>query len=128
MKKLKQKILVTTFAFVCATTPVFAQQAIYAVADGKLNASELTYDFYDDSLYCINVKVGHVTDIILHQGENFISAIGGDTKQWMIDKARVGNVTHIYIKPLVNSARTDIIINTNKQTFISLFGYGYRLL
>lgn len=115
--KLKQKILVTTFAFVCATTPVFAQQAIYAVADGKLNASELTYDFYDDSLYCINVKVGHVTDIILHQGENFISAIGGDTKQWMIDKARVGNVTHIYIKPLVNSARTDIIINTNKRSY-----------
>ena len=33
--KLKQKILVTTFAFVCATTPVFAQQAIYAVADGN---------------------------------------------------------------------------------------------
>lgn len=115
--KLKQKILVTTFAFVCATTPVFAQEAIYAVADGKLNASELTYDFYDDSLYCINVKVGHVTDIILHQGENFISAIGGDTKQWMIDKARVGNVTHIYIKPLVNSARTDIIINTNKRSY-----------
>ena len=115
--KLKQKILVTTFAFVCATTPVFAQEAIYAVADGKLNASELTYDFYDDSLYCINVKVGHVTDIILHQGENFISAIGGDTKQWMIDKARVGNVTHIYIKPLVNSARTDIIINTDKRSY-----------
>lgn len=115
--KLKQKILVTTFAFVCATTPVFAQEAIYAVADGKLNASELTYDFYDDSLYCVNVKVGHVTDIILHQGENFISAIGGDTKQWMIDKARVGNVTHIYIKPLVNSARTDIIINTDKRSY-----------
>ena len=38
--KIKQKILITTFAFVCATTPVFAQQAIYTVADGKLNASE----------------------------------------------------------------------------------------
>ena len=63
------------------------------------------------------MKVGHVTDIILHQGENFISAIGGDTKQWMIDKARVGNVTHIYIKPLVNSARTDIIINTDKRSY-----------
>lgn len=115
--KIKQKILSTAFALVFVTTPVLAQQAIYTVADGNLNASELTYNFYDDSLYCMNVNVGHVTDIILQQDENFISAIGGDTKQWIIDKARVGNITHIYIKPLVNNAKTDIIINTDKRSY-----------
>lgn len=113
----KNKILAMTLALNFCIFPASAQQAVYNVNDGKQIATELQYDYYANSLYCINVKVGHVTDIILHEGENFIGAIGGDTKQWMIDKARVGNVTHIYIKPLVNSARTDIIINTDKRSY-----------
>lgn len=114
---IKHSILFTTLALNLCISPAFAQQYVYQVSDGKQVAAELQYDYYDNSLYCINVKTGYVTDIILHEGENFIGAIGGDTTQWMIDKAKVGNTTHIYIKPLVDSARTNIVINTDKRSY-----------
>lgn len=114
---MKNKILTMTLALNFCIFPASAQQAVYSVSDGKQIAAELQYDYYANSLYCINVKVGHVTDIILHEGENFIGAIGGDTTQWMIDKGKVGNTTHIYLKPLTNNARTDIVINTDRRSY-----------
>lgn len=114
-KKLKILILsATIFSTMIANT---SANAIYTSNDAKQFNSELNYSYYDNSIYTVDTKVGNVTDIKLGSGENFINAIAGDTKQWLIDKAKIGSTTHVYIKPLADNIATNLIINTDVHSY-----------
>ena len=65
----------------------------------------------------MNTKLGYVNDIELKPGEMVTHIVGGDTKRWMIDKAVVGNVQHVYIKPIEPNIETNIIVNTNQRAY-----------
>lgn len=112
-----------TLLLTLALTGMFAsvvladQKAIYTVDDADVIASKVSYEYHDGSLYSVNTQIGYVTDVALHPDENFVGIIGGDTRQWAVDKAKVGDTTHVYIKPLVADVSTDMVINTDKRSY-----------
>ena len=93
------------------------QKAIYNPSDGSSKGARVTYLYKDDSLFRVNTKLGFVNDIELRPGETVTHIAGGDTKRWLIDKAVVGNVQHVYIKPIEPGIDTNIIINTNQRAY-----------
>lgn len=92
-------------------------QAVYQLPDAYNIGSVYQFEYQPESLYEINCKAGYLTDIALKPGEGVVHIAAGDTSQWMVDQSTVGNVTHIYIKPKVNSARTNMIINTQYHSY-----------
>lgn len=95
----------------------YEQKAIYEKPDGSNIGARTTFGYKDDSMFKVNTKPGFVTDIQLREGEELTYVAGGDTKSWLIDKAKVGSVQHVYIKPLEPGKHTNIIINTDMHTY-----------
>ena len=93
------------------------QKPVYVPSDGESKGARVTYEYKDDSLFYVNTKLGFVNDIELRPGEVVTHIAGGDTKRWLIDKAIVGNVQHVYIKPIEAGIDTNIIINTNQRAY-----------
>lgn len=93
------------------------QKAIYEIGDAEIIASELNYEYHPESLYNLNCQVGYLTDIVLKPGDGVTHIAAGDTAQWMIDSATIGNTTHIYVKPLVKDVDTNFIITTNRHVY-----------
>ena len=93
------------------------QKPVYVPSDGASKGARVTYVYKDDSLFRVNTKIGFVNDIELKPGEVVTHIAGGDTKRWLIDKAVVGNVQHVYIKPIEPDIDTNIIINTNQRAY-----------
>ena len=93
------------------------QKPVYVPSDGQSKGARVTYEYKVDSLFRVNTKLGYVNDIELKPGETVTHIVGGDTKRWMIDKAIVGNVQHVYIKPIEPDIETNIIINTNQRAY-----------
>ena len=95
----------------------YGQKAVYEKLDGANVGARVTFQYKDDSMFHVNTKPGFVTDIQLRDGETLTYVAGGDTKSWLIDKAMVGSVQHVYIKPLQPDKHTNIIINTDMHTY-----------
>lgn len=93
------------------------QKPVYVPSDGESKGARVVYEYKDDSLFYVNTKLGFVNDIELRPGEVVTHIAGGDTKRWLIDKAMVGNVQHVYIKPIEPDIDTNIIINTNQRAY-----------
>ncbi|MBQ7416578.1 MAG: TrbG/VirB9 family P-type conjugative transfer protein, partial [Acidaminococcaceae bacterium] len=93
------------------------QKPVYVPSDGQSKGARVTYEYKVDSLFRVNTKLGYVNDIELKPGEMVTHIVGGDTKRWMIDKAVVGNVQHVYIKPIEPNIETNIIVNTNQRAY-----------
>ena len=109
-------------AGVCGVS--FADQAIYAVEDGKQVASKTVYAFKPDSLYEVHCRVGYITDIKLKPGEAVSYSLVGDTSRWMFDQTTVGGVTHIYIKPMAEGIQTNLIVNSPTRSYRFVISEG----
>lgn len=79
--------------------------------------STMTFRYTETQLYKIYCRAGYLTDIALHKGEpiNFVG--GGDSSSWSVTTATVDDVAHIYIKPVVETGTTNLIITTNKRSY-----------
>lgn len=119
MKHKKIKILLFTFALssIFASAALAEQKAVYTMDDAYLIASRVSYEYHEGSLYTANVQVGYVTDIALHPGDNLTGIVSGDTRQWSVDSKKVGDTTHVYIKPLVPDVSTDMVITSDKRSY-----------
>ena len=93
------------------------QKALYKFDDAQVVASQLNYEYYPESVYSVDCQVGYITDIILKAGDSVTHIAAGDTAQWMVDSATIGNTTHVYVKPLVKDIDTNFIITTNKHVY-----------
>ena len=51
------------------------------------------------------------------KGEKISFVGGGDTSSWAIQSTTVDGVPHIYIKPVVQTSTTNIIITTDKRSY-----------
>lgn len=114
-KKVMTSALV--LGLLCAMNVSYAEKELYETYDGQKNGAAVQYNFTEDSLFQVNTKLGNVTDIQLRPGEQVTYIAGGDTTRWLIDKAMVGNIQHVYIKPTVKDINTNIIINTNVRSY-----------
>lgn len=110
-------LAVTALPLMCQPTYAAETQAIYRTSDASVNASELSFEYNSASIYEIDCQVGYLTDIILRPGERVTHIAAGDTMQWMVDQAVIGNTTHVYIKPKVKDITTNLIINTGVRSY-----------
>lgn len=74
------------------------------------------YEFNPVNQFVVNTRLGYVTDIELRPGEEVQKIAAGNTLQWSVEKDTVADVTHVYIKPLSDSA-TNVIINTSQRSY-----------
>lgn len=79
--------------------------------------STVTFKYAPNQLYKIYCRVGYLTDLSLKKGETISFVGGGDTSAWAVEKATVDGVPHIYIKPVVETSTTNLIITTNKRSY-----------
>lgn len=117
MNKMNKFLMAGLLCSVMACSNSYAQKPVYAQDDAVRVGSRVTYDYYADSLFHVNTKMGFVTDIELKPGETITYIAGGDTTRWLIDKAMVANVQHVYIKPVEKDIKTNVIVNTNLHSY-----------
>jgi type IV secretion system protein VirB9 len=90
----------------------YTQDAINAQGN-----STMTFRYQPNHLYKIYCRTGFITDVALHKGETVNFVGGGDTSAWAINSTTVDGTPHIYIKPVVETSTTNIIITTNKRSY-----------
>lgn len=81
------------------------------------NNSTMIFAYAPDQLYKIYCRTGYLTDIALKEGETVKFVGGGDTSAWALNSTMVGKTPHIYIKPIVQTSTTNIIITTDKRSY-----------
>ena len=79
--------------------------------------STMTFHYAANQLYKIYCRVGYLTDLTLKKGEKITFVGGGDTSAWAVEKATVDETPHIYIKPVVETSTTNLIITTNRRSY-----------
>lgn len=79
--------------------------------------STMTFSYAPDQLYKVYCRTGYLTDIELKKGEQVTFVGGGDTSSWAVNATTVAGVPHIYVKPVVQTSTTNLIINTNKRSY-----------
>jgi type IV secretion system protein VirB9 len=91
-------------------------------AAGYFNAV-MTYNYEAGSLYQVYTAPMRVTDVALEPGEHILGQpAGGDVVRWMLalGKSLEKGVesTHIYLKPSRPELETNLIINTDRRTYL----------
>lgn len=96
-----------------------SSQRVNYTQDGanSQNNSTVVFKYAPNQLYKIYCRVGYLTDLMLKKGEKISFVGGGDTSAWAVEKATVDGVPHIYIKPVVETSTTNLIITTNKRSY-----------
>jgi type IV secretion system protein VirB9 len=59
----------------------------------------------------------NITDLEFEAGESIQSVMLGDTARWQVDSGSVGNIPHIFIKPLDAGLDTSAVITTGKRIY-----------
>lgn len=82
------------------------------------------YAYADGALFQIYTSPGHVTNIMLQEGEELVGpgpVASGDTVRWIIGDTVSGNGptrrVHILIKPTRADISTNLVINTSRRTY-----------
>lgn len=92
--------------------------------DGYINAVQV-YPYSAGALYQVYAAPGQVTDIALQPGESLVGAgpvALGDTVRWIVGDTESGagdaRQIHILVKPTRPDLRTNLIINTDRRTYL----------
>ena len=93
-------------------TVSYTQDAVNAQGN-----STMSFAYSPTQLYKIYCRTGYLTDIELKKGEQISFVGGGDTSSWAVNTTTVAGVPHIYVKPVVQSSTTNMIITTNKRSY-----------
>ena len=117
MKKMDKILTAGLLLTLMVSSHSYAQKPVYALDDAVKVGSRVTYKYLPDSQFHVNTKMGFITDIELKPGETITYIAGGDTSRWLIDKAVVANVQHVYIKPIEKDIKTNVIVNTNLHSY-----------
>ena len=79
--------------------------------------STMVFTYAPEQLYKIYCRPGYITDLALRKGETIKFVGGGDTAAWQLDQSVVDGVPHLYVKPVVQSSTTNLIITTEKRSY-----------
>lgn len=99
--------------------PDRSYRSIYTTQDA-INAqgdSTMVFTYAPEQLYKIYCRRGYITDLALKKGESIRFVGGGDTAAWQLDQSVVDGVPHLYIKPVVETSTTNLIITTEKRSY-----------
>jgi type IV secretion system protein VirB9 len=91
---------------------------------GYYNAVQV-FPFSPGALYQIYASPGQITDIALEPGEQLTGSgplAAGDTIRWIVGDTESGNGdtrrVHIMVKPTRPSIETNLVINTDRRTYL----------
>jgi type IV secretion system protein VirB9 len=94
------------------------------VRDGFINAVQV-YPYSGGALYQVYTAPGRVTDVALQEGEQLVGSgpvAAGDTVRWIIGDTESGTGAtkriHILVKPTRPSLQTNLLINTDRRTYL----------
>ena len=100
-----------------------AAARVEPVRDGFVNAVQ-SYPYTPGALYQVYTAPGHVTDIVLQEGERLAGTgpvAAGDTARWIIGDTTSGAGpsarVHILVKPTRPDLTTNLVINTDRRTY-----------
>ncbi len=101
-----------------------AAARVQPVRDGFINAVQV-YPYAAGALYQVYTSPGEITDIELQPGEKLAGSgpiAAGDTVRWIIGNTDSGTGAservHILVKPTMPDLQTNLIINTDKRTYL----------
>ncbi|OSI73931.1 P-type conjugative transfer protein TrbG [Bradyrhizobium canariense] len=91
---------------------------------GYFNAAQI-YAFSPGALYQVYAAPGQITDIALEEGEQLTGSgpiAAGDTVRWVVGDTESGSGdtrrVHILVKPTRASIETNLVINTDRRTYL----------
>lgn len=79
--------------------------------------STMMFIYAPNQLYKVYCRKGYLTDFAFHPGEKIKFVGGGDTSGWMVSNTDVDGVPHLYIKPVVDTSTTNLIVTTDKHSY-----------
>ena len=79
--------------------------------------STMIFSYAPNQLYKIYCRKGYLTDLAFKKGESIQFVGGGDTTGWMVSNSEVDGVPHLYIKPVVDTSTTNLIVTTDKHSY-----------
>ena len=78
--------------------------------------STMVFSYAPEQLYKIYCRRGYLTDLAFRKGEVISFVGGGDTAGWSVSATTVDGTPHLYIKPVVETSTTNLVITTNKRS------------
>ena len=79
--------------------------------------STMVFRYAKNQLYKIYCRMGYLTDLAFHKGEKITFCGGGDTAGWAVNSTTVDGVPHLYIKPVVETSDTNLIVTTDHHSY-----------
>ncbi len=123
LDRLEQREVKTRLAVPGPTTQMLVNPAPAAETNYTQDAvnaqgtSTMTFAYAPNQLYKIYCRRGYLTDISFKKGEAISFVGGGDTAGWAVSQTVVDGVPHLYIKPIVETSTTNLIVTTNKRSY-----------
>ena len=117
-------------------TATFEEEALPSqtaqMLSGKKDAIkkvETTFKYSPSSIYEIWVSPDYSTRIELNPDEDITYVGGGDTTNWKIDMSKGGekSATSVYIRPVEDDIKSNLIIQTTKRTYTFLINGDEKL-
>ncbi|HLN23499.1 MAG TPA: P-type conjugative transfer protein TrbG [Patescibacteria group bacterium] len=109
---------------IARVTQANATARVQPERDGFINAVQV-YPFSSGALYQVYTAPGQITDVALQEGEQLVGSgpvAAGDTVRWIIGDTESGagptKKIHILIKPTRPSLVTNLVINTDRRTYL----------
>lgn len=89
--------------------------------EGYVNAVQV-WPFAEGALYQVYASPERVTVIALQPGEELVTVAAGDTVRWIVGDTSsgtgAGQRVHVLIKPVRVDIRTNLVITTNRRTYL----------
>lgn len=106
-----------------ATVAAYVGQALQVPSTAAHARSATVYTYEPGGMYAVYAGIDRITDITLQHGERLTAApVAGDTARWIIATVTSGTGadqrTHIIVKPTDSNIETDMMIPTNKRTYM----------
>lgn len=95
-----------------ASNVSYTQDAINAQGN-----STMIFRYAPNQIYKIYCRLGYLTDLALKKGETIKYVGGGDTAGWAVSNTTVDGTPHLFIKPVVQTSATNLIITTDKRSY-----------
>lgn len=94
---------------------------VSGIKEAKKNV-QTEFIYNENSMYTIYARMNYASLVYMEPGENITSVKGGDTDRWEITNFQTGSKDGlrdaILIKPISLELKTNLIISTNKRTYI----------
>ena len=79
--------------------------------------STMVFRYAPNQLYKIYCRRGYLTDLVFKKGETIKYVGGGDTAGWAVSNTTVDGTPHLFIKPVVETSTTNLIVTTDKRSY-----------